>query len=842
MAKKPTVPPPAHKLPAEPEQPWPLRIGYALLLFWLIRAWLVPLQQLSDVTEVYRIAPFLGAFAFFLAVGMFRMPGSAAWPLRAAAILAVTAVLHSGNWLPEAGWWASWLRELSSDALHALSGQFGYISSATRTMLFLTGWCFFIWVLQSFVADRMQLLWFVIMTMLYLIALQIVFDTDMSASLLGAVGAGLLLQGWLQAERWLRWKQAVAGYSEDVSAGTNGAVAGGASRVTASAHSAGAEQAGLWKRIASSCIVTAMLVICAWMGAQLHPTEGKTVEWSGSLAPWERLFDGAEHIGERAALASLSAGRTGYSTDDSHLGSPLTQDDAVAFIAKTTRLTYWRGESKSTYTGQGWQQTVSEPVLAVPDTKPDTKQAAELDGNRAGMDNEGFVPASVPPEEPHIGIVTQQVYLKQPFRQLFVGGSLHEVESLVSETGKLVSPDWVWKDMKTDRYFLPALADPLASYAVQVTVLDQEGRRSAAPGTETGLPGDEYIQLPNRLPDRVAELARTVTANASTAYDKAQAVETYLKTHYTYDLDRTKPPAGGQDFVDQFLFEQRMGYCDHFSTAMTVMLRTVGVHTRWVKGFAPGQVVSAEPAESGRDTLYQVEVRNQDAHSWVEVFIPSTGWIAFDPTPGYNGSANKEAAAAASAASAETPDDGWDLSSIYNSLKSSMNRFILMALHTAAFLSTLASAGLAVLHKGALWIAPYLPLSLWIAAAALTAAGAWLLIKLQLKRGGSREKIHFASGSQAHISRLFGLERMRSHAVHRLAERQWSKLQRRFGRAEPAQTMREYLLTRSNATEEQRQSLLRFVRLREALKYHGGSAAVTSRQLYEAWADIRKSL
>lgn len=130
-----------------------------------------------------------------------------------------------------------------------------------------------------------------------------------------------------------------------------------------------------------------------------------------------------------------------------------------------------------------------------------------------------------------------------------------------------------------------------------------------------------YLQLPP-LDPRIPELARQITANAPTAYDKAAAIEQYLRTRlgYTLDLSGT-PPA---DPLAHFLFERRAGHCEYFAAAMAVMLRTLEIPARYVNGFLPG-----EYNDVGGDYI----VRASDAHSWVEVFFGEYGWIAFDPTP-----------------------------------------------------------------------------------------------------------------------------------------------------------------------------------------------------------------
>ena len=82
------------------------------------------------------------------------------------------------------------------------------------------------------------------------------------------------------------------------------------------------------------------------------------------------------------------------------------------------------------------------------------------------------------------------------------------------------------------------------------------------------------------------------------------------------------------DAVDQFLFVDQRGVCEHFVSAMVVMLRSLGVPARLASGFGSGQFNAF--------TNYY-EVRANDAHAWVEVYFPQYGWIPFDPTPGWNG-------------------------------------------------------------------------------------------------------------------------------------------------------------------------------------------------------------
>jgi transglutaminase-like putative cysteine protease len=131
-----------------------------------------------------------------------------------------------------------------------------------------------------------------------------------------------------------------------------------------------------------------------------------------------------------------------------------------------------------------------------------------------------------------------------------------------------------------------------------------------------------YLQLPRGLPRRVIETAHTGTLGATSAFDKAAALESYLRTTFMYSTHVPEVPQG-RDWVDYFLFDSGQGYCDYFATAMTVLLRTEGVPARVASGFAPGDF------DDGTGTFI---VRENHAHSWVEVYFPGFGWQTFEPS------------------------------------------------------------------------------------------------------------------------------------------------------------------------------------------------------------------
>ena len=131
-----------------------------------------------------------------------------------------------------------------------------------------------------------------------------------------------------------------------------------------------------------------------------------------------------------------------------------------------------------------------------------------------------------------------------------------------------------------------------------------------------------YTQLP-RLPERVSNLADSLTEGLDNNYDRVTAINDFFHTEFDYTLEL--PRSAQEATLEYFLFERGEGHCEYFSTAMVVLLRNLGIHARAVNGFLGGQWNSF-----GK----YLAVTQNEAHSWVEVWFPGYGWVQFDPTPG----------------------------------------------------------------------------------------------------------------------------------------------------------------------------------------------------------------
>ena len=214
-----------------------------------------------------------------------------------------------------------------------------------------------------------------------------------------------------------------------------------------------------------------------------------------------------------------------------------------------------------------------------------------------------------------------------------------EVEFLDSGTSTLFAPSRLSKfnmDLSTAVYynssgemFLAREVKPGDRYSLTASlpVYGEALRRAVVRGESAN--DDRYSEimathtaLPAGVEDRLYALTIALTRNAENAYDRAAAIEDYLRGNMRYRLDVDYPPAN-RDFVSWFVLDSKEGYCSYFASAMAVMGRIAGLPTRYVEGYY------ARPGEDGSAVL-----SGQDAHAWAEVYFRGVGWVPFDATNG----------------------------------------------------------------------------------------------------------------------------------------------------------------------------------------------------------------
>ena len=131
----------------------------------------------------------------------------------------------------------------------------------------------------------------------------------------------------------------------------------------------------------------------------------------------------------------------------------------------------------------------------------------------------------------------------------------------------------------------------------------------------------QYLQLPQSLPDRVRQIAQEITDRETTPYQKATAISDWLSKNCIYTLTPSVPPQD-RDFVDWFL-ETKEGYCTYYVSAMTVLARCVGIPARYVTGFGLKEDTGLQ-----EDWYY---ISNATGHAWSEIYLYGIGWVPLDP-------------------------------------------------------------------------------------------------------------------------------------------------------------------------------------------------------------------
>ncbi|MGI6563093.1 MAG: transglutaminase-like domain-containing protein [Clostridia bacterium] len=327
------------------------------------------------------------------------------------------------------------------------------------------------------------------------------------------------------------------------------------------------------------------------------------------------------------------------------LGGNVKESNSLAMIVESSIPLYLKGSITDIYTGRSWK-----PSLRVATTLRSTNitnyvtdatfserhvfeaamRALNYRLDRADYDTffqEGEV------EIAHYGLKTNTLFYPQNLIQVELAKQ-NDRKIRINSNNELYFPFNVVENTNyTVKYRYFVIGHPAAEY-----LLRQLGR---------GLL-DEYLSLDRNkklkekydyiyeryteteaVPESVKDLAQRIVeqAGADNRYDMAKAIESYLRENYIYTLSPGPVPAG-RDFTEYFLFTGKGGYCTYYATAMTVMLRSLGIPARYVEGF-----ITKEENKIGK--IYSVLSKN--SHAWVEVFFEGVGWITFEPTSSIEG-------------------------------------------------------------------------------------------------------------------------------------------------------------------------------------------------------------
>jgi len=389
-------------------------------------------------------------------------------------------------------------------------------------------------------------------------------------------------------------------------------------------------------------ILSLVVITFAWLtpsaaASQRLSDVGAFLEgpWQKLQDNWGRLFSAVRYYG--AVYPNPFGNSLG-------LTGPVHLSEAAVMDVQAPMGRYWRAAVYDQYTGSGWLNNDKESIgLEADDSSPLALPEYEMRQEitqtiTTFLPGRTMLSAAAQPRRVDLPAWAVVSYVP-PLPPGEEADSYAKKEDVITPVSMLYSRSRLKQGQ---------------SYAVvsSISGANEDTLRTAGDGYPDWI-RDRYLQLPPSLPLRVRDLAEAIAGGTpprtfadgqitifdqegsdsitylskpivsiyNNAYDKATALESYLREIEYNEL--IEAPPEGQDGVDYFLFDVREGYCDYYASAMAVMARAVGIPARVAAGYAQGEYNPETEA---------YRVREKDAHAWVEVYFPRFGWVEFEPT------------------------------------------------------------------------------------------------------------------------------------------------------------------------------------------------------------------
>ncbi|QWU17650.1 protein of unknown function [Paenibacillus sophorae] len=345
-------------------------------------------------------------------------------------------------------------------------------------------------------------------------------------------------------------------------------------------------------------------------------------EWNGSGAPQDNR---ADNTGTESSGTGSSGTASGYSLNDANLGGGFAFDYSPVMSVTSSSRIYMRGETRNVYSGTGWSDNLR------------SKQG-RLEPAEVGEALENDYASSTPTQELQY---TVRMLSNNRYPVLFGAYSISRIDSI---NGEKETGGMSWRSRDGELLINGADSAPYPKTYELTSELPVVPVQELSAKTFSDLYGgkdipNQFLQLPNNFPERVQNLAREITAQAQTPYEKTMLLQQYLQQTFPYTNEPDLSLKKSRDFVEGFLFEIKEGYCDYYSTALVTMARSLDIPARWVKGYAPGeqaQLPDSLAVRQGEAVNNNYTITNADAHSWAEVYFGDYGWIPVEATPGFN--------------------------------------------------------------------------------------------------------------------------------------------------------------------------------------------------------------
>jgi hypothetical protein len=379
-----------------------------------------------------------------------------------------------------------------------------------------------------------------------------------------------------------------------------------------------------WEFMQAGAFLSLGILIFAWILPWGYINDSASQIWSADNNPWVQLEN--TWIRLVSVEGGVNASNHGNFTDTLVLGGNPNLNNDIVFTVKTSDTNlfdqYLASLSYDTYDGRsGWSLGTMQP-LALQANQIAANSSQDL---RAVQQS---ITVVNPPGEQHAYLFgASQIASTNQSAQLLLDKANSSVISWLRPNGKLAAGN----KYTVTSYVSAADIKTLQSVPLPVNApsfIPNPNLPDLEPPVTYYDPAtlQTYLQLPKNLDPNIKFLAEQITQQAPTMYDKAVALESYFHSHYTYNANISVPP--GQEAVSWFLFRNssHTGFCNYFSTSMTIMARELGIPARVVEGYTNGKYDVKQN---------QWVIRGTDAHSWVQIYFAGYGWVNFEPSASF---------------------------------------------------------------------------------------------------------------------------------------------------------------------------------------------------------------
>ncbi len=362
----------------------------------------------------------------------------------------------------------------------------------------------------------------------------------------------------------------------------------------------------------AACLIAASAVLVGAVLPVLDQPSGGKVFWDSLDNAWSNIVNGRVSWQNLSSLTEPSPSSSNFFSDQLTITNSiqLPDEQVLYYTSSDGKSHYLEGFTYDQFDGHTWhspaaQGSVYGPGITLPSDTQDahfSQVTSTITLVRPPQGNRSYLFAPAQPTSFTVGTIIYNDGTTTAWTQtnpLAVNESYTVISAVPS----------------TDTRSFSVI--PLPQQNMQRWKTDQYYRQHAS----------AYLETPGDLSVHVQEVAKQWTHGATNAYEAMLMLAAHLSNSSQFKYSVHNPPIPANEDVVDWLLQNHVGYCTYYATTMAMMGRLLGVPTRVVNGFSQGHYDSNKQAWS---------VTGEDAHSWVQAYLPGHGWISFDPTPGYS--------------------------------------------------------------------------------------------------------------------------------------------------------------------------------------------------------------